>query len=215
MSITDYQNIISNIGKIVLGINTVLFFVGFFRNGKAYKIFTAYLLSMSIIQLCTYYLWTQGTTNLHVAHYYLIVQFILLSIFFYFLFVDKSQKLLILTIFLLVIVGVFINSFIHPELLYKFSLIEILITSLPLVFFSIIHFYNSLSEKKKFTFVNSGIFIYILCSTLIFCSGNIVNEITTEFRTLLWFMNVVLYLVYQILITIEWFRNFRKKKSII
>ncbi|QHI35500.1 hypothetical protein IMCC3317_08460 [Kordia antarctica] len=212
MNIVDYQIVISNIGKIVLGINTLLLLVGFFRNKKAYKFFTIYLVSITIIQAFTYYLWTKGANNLHVSHYYLTTQFILLSLFYHSLFKNKTQKRLVITILVLVIIILIVQSYIMPELLYKFNLVEILVTLLPLVFFSVIQFYNSLSGTKNFTYINSGIFIYLLTSTLIFCSGNIVNEITTEFRTLLWFMNAILYLVYQLLITMEWYFNFRKKK---
>ncbi|EDP95986.1 hypothetical protein U8527_13845 [Kordia algicida OT-1] len=211
MGIADYQIIVSNIGKIVLGINTILFLIVFFRNEKAYKIFTGYLFLMSIVQFFTYYLWKEGVYNLHLAHYYLTTQFIILSLFYYTLFKNKTQKWLVISVLIIIVIILIIQSYILPELLYRFNLLEIVLTSLPIVFFSVIQFYNSLSEKRKFMYVNSGIFIYILTSTLIFCSGNIVNDITTEFRTLLWFMNVILYLVYQLLISAEWFLNFRKK----
>jgi len=175
------------------------------------KLFTWYLFSMSIIQVATFWLWYNGANNLHLSHYYLVTQFILLSLFYYNLYDNKIQKKVTLIILLSVVGVLIVQSYLRPDLLYKFNLLEIILTSLPIVFFSVIQFYNSLSGTKKFMFINSGIFIYVLTSTLIFCSGNIVNDITTEFRTLLWFMNVVLYLVYQLLIFVEWYRNYRKK----
>ncbi len=211
MGIADYQIIVSNTGKIVLCMNTVLFLIGFFRNEKAYKFFTVYLFSISIIQIFTYYLWTESLYNLHLAHYYLIIQFILLSLFYHALFKNKTQQWSVIIIMVFVLCILIIQSYLYPELLYRFNLLEILLTSLPLVFYSIIQFYNSLSETKKFTYVNSGIFIYILSSTLIFCSGNIMTELDPSINHLVWFMNVLLYLVYQILTSVEWFKNFRKK----
>lgn len=166
---------------------------------------------MGIIQVSTFLLWYNSVTNLHIAHYYLITQFIVLSLFYYSLFTNKIQKSLVAVVMVLVVLILIIQSYKVPDLLYKFNLTEILLTSLTLVFYSIIQFYNSLSETKKFTYVNSGIFIYVLSSTLIFCSGNIMTELDPSINHLVWFMNVVLYLVYQILISIEWFRNFRKK----
>lgn len=166
---------------------------------------------MGIIQLSTFWLWYNSVNNIHLTHYYLITQFILLSLFYYSLFTNKKQKLLVATVLILVVTILIIQSYKEPELLYMFNLTEILLTSLTIVFYSIIHFYNSLSETKKFTYINSGIFIYVLSSTLIFCSGNIMTELDPSINHLVWFMNVVLYLVYQILISVEWFRNFRKK----
>lgn len=211
MGIADYQIIVSNIGKIVLGINAILFLIGFFRNGKAYKLFTIYLFLMSIIQFFTYYLWKEGLYNLHLSHYYLVIQFILLGLFYHTLFKSRTQKWLIISVLIFVVLILIIQSYLYPELLYRFNLLEIILTSLPIVFFSVIQFYNSLSEKKEFMYVNSGIFIYVLSSTLIFCSGNIMTELDPSINNLVWFMNVVLYLVYQILISVEWFLNFRKK----
>ncbi|PTX63118.1 hypothetical protein C8N46_102521 [Kordia periserrulae] len=166
---------------------------------------------MGIIQVATFWLWYNSVNNLHLTHYYLITQFILLSLFYYSLFKSKAQKLLVSIILVTVVLVLMIQSYLMPQLLYRFNLTEILLTSLTIVFYSIIHFYNSLSEVKKFTYINSGIFIYVLSSTLIFCSGNIMTELDPSINHLVWFMNVVLYLVYQILITIEWFRNFKKK----
>lgn len=175
------------------------------------KIFTWYLFSMGLIQVATFWLWYNGVNNLHLSHYYLVTQFILLSLFYYNLYGNKTQKIVTVLILLSVVGVLIVQSYLRPDLLYKFNLLEILLTSLPIVFFSVFQFYNSLTETKKFMYINSGICIYILSSTLIFCSGNIVNDITTEFRTTLWFMNVTLYLVYQILISVEWFHNFKKK----
>ncbi|AXG71541.1 hypothetical protein KORDIASMS9_03798 [Kordia sp. SMS9] len=166
---------------------------------------------MGIIQVATFWLWYNSVNNLHLTHYYLSIQFILLSLFYYSLFINKRQKLLVAIILILVVGILIVQSYFMPELLYRFNLTEILLTSLTIVFYSIIHFYNSLSETKKFTYINSGIFIYVLSSTLIFCSGNIMTELDPSINHLVWFMNVVLYLVYQILISVEWFRNFRKK----
>ena len=214
MDIKECQIIISNIGKIMLGINSLLFLTGFFRNGKTYKKFTLYLISMSVIQFFTYYLWKVKANNIHLSHYYLVTQFILLSLFYYHLFKNKAQKIIVVSILVTVVSVLIIQSYLHPDLLYRFNLLEILCTSLTLVFFSIIHFYNSLSETKQFTYINSGIFIYVLSSTLIFCSGNIMTELDPSINRLVWFMNVVLYLVYQLLITFEWYQNFRKPTNI-
>jgi hypothetical protein len=166
---------------------------------------------MSIIQIASFWLWYNTANNIHLSHYYLVTQFIILSLFYYHLFKNKTQKIITISILVMVVSALIIQSYLHPDLLYKFNLLEIISTSLTIVLFSVIQFYNSLSETKKFTYVNSGIFIYILSSTLIFCSGNIMEDLDPSINRSVWFMNVILYLVYQILITIEWYRNFRKK----
>jgi len=170
---------------------------------------------MSSIQIGSFWLWYNRVNNLHLSHYYLVTQFILLSLFYYHLYKNKIQKKITLSILLVVVSVLIVQSYLNPDLLYKFNLLEILCTSLTLVLFSVIQFYNSLSETKKFTYVNSGIFIYLLSSTLIFCSGNIMTELDPSINKLVWFMNVVLYLVYQLLITFEWYQNFRNHNNTI
>ncbi len=98
--------------------------------------------------------------------------------------------------------------FINFKDINKFFITEILLCNIPLLIFS----FNFLVEKidtqeKKFVYFNAGFFVYTLCSTLLFSVGNIKSEIIR----FIWEFNVYLYLTYQILIFVEWYKNFRKK----
>ncbi|WP_435683861.1 hypothetical protein [Polaribacter sp.] len=46
-----------------------------------------------------------------------------------------------------------------------------------------------------------------MCSTLIFTLGNIGSR---ELKFYVWQFNSILYLIFQIMIFVEWYKNFRK-----
>jgi len=209
MSLLDF---LIHIGNIFLFINVIIYSLKLYRRTKIFKILWFYLLSMLIIQCLTIILQTQRIDNLYLSHYYFIVQFILLSLFYIKLFREKKQKniIKITSIFVLLILSLqYINT---PLLYYEFNLLEIVLTSLSLVFFSVIHFRNSLTDKTNYIYINSGIFIYLISSTLIFCSGNFFKEGPSNLKNILWHLNSILFIVYQIFIFVEWYKNFRKIK---
>ena len=93
---------------------------------------------------------------------------------------------------------------------YSFNLPEIVLLNIPLLIYSFIFLINKIDSKDKcFIYFNSGFFIYAACSTLLFCAG----DITSELKTYLWSLNQLLYILFQFLIFIEWYKNFRKKTS--
>ena len=92
---------------------------------------------------------------------------------------------------------------------------EVIITSLPLVMFSVFFFIENMEKSKKFIYVNSGIFIYLVSSTFLFSLGNFINDSTTSTRRrIIWDINAIVYAIYQILIFIEWYKHFRKKEVV-
>jgi len=210
MEVNDYQIFLSNASKILLALNTILFLKGFFIQKKTFKIFNLYLFVCLIIQVKSYLLWQDKIDNLYLSHYYFISQFILLSLFYITLFNSKKHKNVVKIISLLVLLILAIQYYLKPSLYYKFNLLEIVLTSLSIVSFSVVHFYNSLTEKTKYIYINSGIFVYLTCSTLIFCSGNFFKEGTGNLKNILWLLNTILYVVYLIFIFIEWYKNYRK-----
>jgi hypothetical protein len=99
----------------------------------------------------------------------------------------------------------------YPANYYKFNAFEIVITSLPLMAYSFLFFIQKMEgSDRKFIYIISGFFLYILCSTLLFTVGNIESRIIK----LIWYSNTVLYIIYQVLIFIEWYKNFREKTSL-
>lgn len=205
-----FLNLLIYTGNILLFINVVLYSIKLINRAKIFKIFWLYLLCMLIIQTLTVKLQIQVKNNIHLSHFYFILQFIFLSLFYITLFNSKRQKNIVKVISLLVLIILAIQYINSPSLYYKFNLLEIVLTSLCLVSFSVIHFYNSLIEKTRFVYVNSGIFMYLISSTLIFCSGNFINASYAGLNKLLWLFNSILFIIYQILIFMEWYKNYKK-----
>jgi hypothetical protein len=214
----DYRFIYDSIvyfGYLVILLNTIVYFKSYRFNSVAFKIFSFYLLYCFIIQMTTSYLKNivQVKNNLYMSHYYFIGQFVLLSFFYKSLLLKKAVNRMILFCLTLTLVGLAIFYILRPLEYYVFNISEILLTSIPIVVYSFLFFIQKFDKTdKKFLYLNSGVFFYILCSTLIFTAGNFVSSIKTNWYQSIWLINVSLYAVYQILIFIEWYKHFRKKE---
>lgn len=203
-------------GHFLLGINIILFFKSYRNQSIAFKIFTFYLLIILIIQLISTYLRMNKIENLFLSHYYFVGQFVLLSLFFKNIFKEAIFKniILIIVAFILITLGVYYS--IYPKDYYKFNTIEIIISSIPLIVYCFIFFLRRVEGvDKKFIYIISGLFLYLLCSTLLFTLGNFVNSSTSSFRKISWYSNALLYIVYQVLVFVEWYKHFRKKPLIL
>ena len=201
--------------NLILVINTFLFFKSYRKNSVAFKVFCFYLLSCVIIQSITEYLFSIHKNNLFLSHYYFLGQFLLLS-FFYKSILKSQIKKKVINVFLIIIPFLTVLLYaIHPENYFRFNLIEVIITSLPIVFYSILYFSEILNSSKTFVYLNSGVFMYLISSTFLFSVGNFINDSssTSDFKRYVWILNAFLYLVYQLLIFIEWYKNFRKNTS--
>ena len=208
MSLFD---IISYLGIAILVLNSILFFISYQKNLVAFKIFSIYLFIILIIQIISSYLQEYNLDNLYLSHYYFIIQFLFLS-FFYTKLIKQITLIKILTSIIFILLT--LQFSIYPEVYFTFNLIEITICSIPLVIYSFLFFIQNIEvENKNFIYINSGIFIYILCSTLIFLSGNLMPKLPNSVNSIIWTVNVLLYLIYQILIFIEWYKNIRSPKK--
>ncbi len=210
------EDIIENAGVVILFINIIVFLITFkfHRKKKTYVIFTVYLIVTFVIQAWSFYLaYDGGRDNLFLSHYYFVLQFILLSFFYESLFV-KHQKKYVFTTLIIILIILTIRYVNEPSRYFKFDLVEIFICSLPLVIYSIVYLYNSLNMSKGYFYINAGILIYLSASTLIFILGNYLStqDINTGIREI-WMINDVLYLLFLMLIFIEWFKNYRPIKA--
>lgn len=211
-----FDDVFENLGVILLFINALLYSYSYFKNkkDKALRYFSIYLnltflvLSLSIV-IIEYF---NKTNNLFLSHFYFIFQFIFLSLF-YKKFFTKTQKNWVNINFVLITVILVIQYYSNVSLFYKFNLLEILITSLPLVIYSIIHLYNSLGKPGKYMYINSAILIYLSVSTLIFILGNLINSIDRSLANNVWVLNKVFYIGYLLLILFEWRISLWKTKN--
>ncbi|WP_299672143.1 hypothetical protein [uncultured Polaribacter sp.] len=209
MELKEIINFIANLGNIILVINIFLFFKSYRKKTVAFKIIAFYLLYVLVIQLSMSYLNSRKIPNLYFTHFYFIGQIIFLSFFFLREFKNILLSNIIKIYLVLVLVSLGIYYSFLPETFFKHNIFEVLITSIPLIVYSFIFLIRRLdSSNKKFIYLNSGLFLYILCSTLIFIAGNLKSDI----KLIIWLFNASLYIVYQLLISLEWYKNFRLKK---
>lgn len=181
---------------------------------RSFYVFTFYLFVILCIQILASYLKNLGINNLYLSHYYFILQFLLLSYFYYQVLENDFQKKIIKITVPLCLLILGIQYWCNFELFYKFNLFEIFITSFLLIIFAMFHFYNILNEKRIYYYINSGVFIYLFGSTFLFITGNLINTLTNDFRNIIWILNGLLYIIYQIYIFIELKQSFlnRSKK---
>lgn len=185
-------------------INLVLFLIQFKKLTKAFRIFTLYLFVISIIQLTSSYYSRNGMNNLFLSHFYFLLQFILLSFFYYTILKVHLQRQWVLIGLVICPLLIGIQYYLEPSLFWGFNLLEIFITSFLIVIYTMFHFYNILNESKEYYYLNTGIFIYVLGSTVLFLSGNILSTLDKSFGKNIWFLNGLLYVIYQVYIFIEW-----------
>jgi len=206
--------ILSRIGLAVLCINVIIYFIGFSRNGKAYRYFSLYLASISIIQIVMQVFALYNYNNHFLSNYYLFSQFILLSIFFYYLFlpVAKVKSKAIMTVSVLLITALLLQYCLFPENYYTFNSLGFLITSVVLACYSVLYLYELLSNQLLFHYATIGLFIYLISSALIFASASSLVNINDELYMYIWNTNAVLFIIYQILILWEWKQKFLPRK---
>lgn len=208
----DNKSIIIYLGILFLFINTILYFKSYRKNLVAFKFFSLCLLLTLLIQvLNSYYFETKGN-NLYLSHYYFIGQFILLSFFFRQILRKKVQKKLIILVLISALIILSIYYVLYPLDYFKFNIFEIVLTSVPLIVYCFFFFIQKIEDAdKNFIYIVSGFFLYLLCSTLLFTAGNI----TAEIKNVIWYSNAILYIVYQVLIFVEWYKHFRKKELVV
>ncbi len=201
-------------GYLILLIDLVLYSISFFRKEKANVFLVSYLAFIFLIQISMEILYSLKMNNLFLVNSFFIGQMILLGLFYNSILHIKVQKQFVkisLVLALLVLTMQFIKT---PEEFLKFNLFEITLTSLLIVVFALIHFYNMLTENKTYYYVNMGIMIYLLSSTVLYIIGNLTSVLNNDVKYLSWQLNAFLNIVYYLFILYEWKVSFSKKESL-
>lgn len=184
--------------------------MNFKKNTFKVKLFSFYLLFCLLIQLSSDYIAILGNNNLYLFHIFNIGQFVFLSLLFSKLIKNKLLKKSAFWGIPIIPFAIIAFYIFNPDYILKFNIIEILICYIPLLIYSFYFLIERIDKvDKKFIYFNASFFIYTLCSTLLFSAGNIKSEIIR----LIWSFNIYLYLIYQIFIFVEWYKNFRKPLS--
>jgi hypothetical protein len=191
---------------LLLLINAILFFSNKNKfKSHLYKYVTIYLLVLFVVELfCNSIGFLYPGQNFYLSHFYFNAQFVLLSIVFYRLFNHYKLKKIVVFNYVIVtfiIIGMYIYN---NELFWQFNLFEISSTSALLIVYSLIHIFNTLGKSKKLFYLIIGLILYVLCSSLIFLFGNYELVFIEDPYIDIWIFNTLFYIVYQVLIFVEW-----------
>jgi hypothetical protein len=172
----------------------LLYLIGFFKNGKAYKIFTIYIIGVLLMDVISskLYSWFR-IYNIFMNHFYDLFQFVILSYFYATLL--KTKKQLFTVYILLIILPVFLLSryVFNPQMFFEYSLLETYLTTMPLIIYSSMHLYNNLGEKSEFYFINVGLLFYLFTSTFIFLLYKLITVFKfDEFNDIMIDINIIL-----------------------
>lgn len=210
---TEFWKILADFTIYFSLVYPLLYLKAFAKNNRAYKIFTIYLIVVGLIALLMYLVIKlfEYQSNLFLSHWYFILQFVLLSLFY-------RELLKFKWIYYILALSLFFLGYQYvsdPGLYNRYNALGMVSTQIVIVFYALLYMYRSLSAKKEFTIVNIGIFVYLMASSLIFASGNLVFniEVPVEFSDLLANINTVLYLAFQILIFVEWWKNYSVQRT--
>jgi hypothetical protein len=205
--------IIAYFGILLLIVNGLLFIRVAAKQDKAFKIFTIYLMVMVLIQISTAVLQFLSMHNIFLSHFYLILQFILLSLFYLEILPVRFQKRVIKIAIPSCLAVLAVQYYLDATVFFRYNLWEIFITSFLIIIFAMFHFYNLLNEKKTYYYLSIGIFVYLFGSTFIFITGNLLVAMNNDFGHIIWIMNSLLYIVYQVYIFLEYKHRILNKKG--
>ncbi|MNK65928.1 hypothetical protein D3C87_852360 [compost metagenome] len=207
--------LVSLVGLFFLLANAIRFCVTCKNRDVLYRIITAYLVLLFCVELLCHIIgFLYPNSNFFLSHYYFNFQFIALNLFFYKSFSNKVLKQIMVIVFVSVLLFLGYQYYDRPSLYWEFNLIEVAITSIPLLFYAFYFIVSNLkTDKHNYFYFCNGLIIYVTSSAGIFLSGNSDSIILTEpFVVDFWFFNSLFYILYQFLIYKEWRAlNFRRK----
>lgn len=195
------SEIFADIGYILLFVNCILIGKNISKKSKSVKVFFVYNLVMFLIQMTSKVLFTLKMNNLFLSHFYFILQFLILSYFYYTLLDVPFQKRVVKIVSVITILVLAVDYTWKPELFFSLNLLEIFVTSLPVVIYAAFHLYNLLNKQHYFYYTTVGILIYLYGSTFLFLSYELIMiAIEKQAGVYTWFLNIFLYVVYQLFI---------------
>lgn len=198
--------IISITGLLFLLFNSFIFLKTRKGKDKNYKCLTFYLTILFAVELaCNIIGMLKPNSNFFLSHYYFIIQFNVLSLFFYYIFDSKRLKFFIIFNFIFVAIVLGVQYYNNPSLYLEFNVLEIGLTSFLLIVYCIIHFYKYLKSSFEYFYFCFGLTFYLTSSMLIFLSGNTTLVFFEEpFYFDIWVFNSLFYILFQYLVFKEW-----------
>lgn len=200
----------------LLIVAVVLFFTySYFRKRSVSTLyFVSYIWAMLLTNLLSSISNRLGFSNLYLSHFYFWIQFVIISLLFRSILVGRISKKIITYVLGVVPVILLIQYVRIPGIFFKMNPLEVLLCSLPLCTYAIFYLFQLLEERsKKWLFFSTGLFIYLMCSSIVFVGANFFNE---KFAKMpfwgknFWIINNFVYMLYLVLLIVEWVVSFRK-----
>jgi hypothetical protein len=201
--------------KNVLVLNSIILAVLYLRNfkvfGRPYRLFTLYLSMVAAVQIGMWVYASFEWNNLFMSHFYFIGQFIIISLFYK----ELLSKKLILWVLGSVLLTLALQYTLNPSVFFVFNSYGMSSTQTILVLYAFLYFQKSLTTKSAYLYINAGIFFYLITSILYFASYNLFLELKLSDTSIDYIsrLHQILYLIFEILIFLEWYQNFRLAKS--
>jgi hypothetical protein len=197
--------LVSLLGLVFLLCNTFLFITNSTIRKKVYKIFLAYLIALSIIEITCHIIgFLYPNLNLFISHFYFVFQFAFLSGLFYKLFTKKRMKQLIVLVFGIQICILASMYYSDPQLFWRFNVYEIVSTSLILVAYALFFIVKNLEVQHHYFNFSIGLILYLCCSITIFLFGNLDLVLYENPYIDIWIFNSLFYIIFQTMILREY-----------
>lgn len=208
------NKILAYAGYIILFINFFCYVKSSTKNyGRAFSFFTIYLVGIFIINIFSEILIYFKFQNLFLSHFYFIFQLTILSSFYKVLLLNSKHKQIINFLVICCIIPLAFQYVLNPNLIFSFNLLEIVITSMSLIIIISFHLYNMLTSKKEFFLVSVGLIIYLFSSTFLFLLMHFNVLIQSPLLNMIYPINSILIIIYQLFIFAEWKINYSKSIS--
>lgn len=202
---------ISLIGLVLLNTNAVLFLITKKKHDTHYKLLSWYLAALAVVEVCCNILGIlKPNSNFFLSHIYFNIQFILLSYFYYRLIHRAFLKKAIVGIAVILWLILGWQYTYTPSLFWQFNLFEISSISFIIIGYSLFYIYQNLGVSATYYYFSIGLILYLLCSSVIFLSGNMDLVFNQSPYIDIWIFNSLFYIVFQLLILREFIAH---KKS--
>lgn len=201
-------------GYLILLINLILYTFSFFRSEKANVFLVIYLVFAFIMQLSMEIMSHLHINNLFVVNIFFIGQMILLGLFYKSVLKKTKQKKLVNYSLITTLLFLTIQLCFDYHQFLKFNLFGITVTSLLIVVFALLHFYNMLTEEREYYYLNVGVVFYLFASTILYIVGNLTLGLSNDLKFLSWNLNAFFIIAYYLFILFEWKIRYTQNKKI-
>ncbi|UTW61857.1 hypothetical protein KFE98_17860 [bacterium SCSIO 12741] len=162
----------------------------------------------AVTALIAHLLWKEKINNLPILHVYTNLEFLMLSLYFYW----RLKPMLSPRVLILIILFFFgyslVNSFFFQHI-YENNSNARALESILLIFFSLLLFYKFIREARIVRleqtpefWINSAVLLYFSGSFFLFVFSNYVVNMKREWATVFWGVHAIFYVIYLLLISI-------------